>query len=47
MQVILYHAPNNTVQLHKTAGGPEAGLLGLFVVFLAFIVVFWWLQSIK
>lgn len=27
--------------------GPEAGLLGLFVVFLAFIVVFWWLQSIK
>jgi membrane protease YdiL (CAAX protease family) len=25
--------------------GPEAGLLGLFVVILAFIVVFWWLQS--
>jgi membrane protease YdiL (CAAX protease family) len=25
--------------------GPEAGLLGLVVVILAFIVVFWWMQS--
>jgi hypothetical protein len=25
--------------------GPEAGLLGLGVVILAFIVVFWWMQS--
>jgi membrane protease YdiL (CAAX protease family) len=25
--------------------GPEAGLLGLIVVVLAFIVVFWWMQS--
>ncbi|MGB8217111.1 MAG: hypothetical protein WCE94_07400 [Candidatus Methanoperedens sp.] len=25
--------------------GPEAGLLGLVVVILAFVVVFWWMQS--
>lgn len=25
--------------------GPEAGLLGLIVVILAFVVVFWWMQS--
>jgi uncharacterized membrane protein len=38
----------NNLGYHLITGGsfgPEAGLLGLVVVILAFVVVFWWMQS--